>query len=101
MLECAKDFGESTIGNIKKNVEKIWCTVVHFTPLSIKVTTRVRNPLMDKMQLVYIEHQTKKKSSLSNIQLRSKTQKIYENLCNGDTVTEPEPFQASTGWLNS
>lgn len=83
MLGHAHNLGESTIHNIKKNAEKNSNCYGPPTPLSAKVTKRVRNPLMqkkEKMHSLYTENEMKKKSSLGNLQFRSKTLKIYELL---------------------
>jgi hypothetical protein len=42
-LGRAFNLGESTTRNIKKNADKIRTAVVHSTPLSAKITTKIRN----------------------------------------------------------
>lgn len=51
-LECAYNLNEYTIYNIKGNAEKIQSALVHSTPMFAKVTTRVRNPPMGKMEKI-------------------------------------------------
>jgi hypothetical protein len=92
-LGRAFNLGESTIRNIKNNADKIRTTVVHSTPLSAKITTKIRNPLMEKtekMLSLYNEHETK--SSLSNLALRSKALKIYERLSQEESVLNLSHF---------
>lgn len=59
-LGWAVNLGVSTIRNIKKNADKILSAVAHSMPFSAKITMKVKNPLMEKMLLLYIEHETKK-----------------------------------------
>ena len=45
--------GESTIRNIKANAEKIRASVLQSMPLSAKISIRVRNPLVQKMEKMF------------------------------------------------
>ncbi|XP_059800174.1 tigger transposable element-derived protein 1-like isoform X2 [Hypanus sabinus] len=98
--------GESTIRNIKKNAEKIKSAVVDSSQVSSKIVTKVRNPIMTKMEKMlslYIERETKTKTTLSFDHLRVKALEIYGRLCSeaseevsGDIVS----FNASRGWFS-
>lgn len=81
MHVLAYSLGEFAVSNMMKNTENGQSAVVHSALLSAKVTIRVRNPLikMEKMLLLYTNHETKK-SSLSNFQLKSRALKIYEGM---------------------
>lgn len=96
------NLGESTIRRIKSQADKIREAVINSADLSAKVTTKVRNPIIEKMEKLlnlYIENENKKNQPLSNASLRAKALSIYDRLCQEEGVDPAtEPFQASVGW---
>uniref|UniRef100_S4RNI2 HTH CENPB-type domain-containing protein n=1 Tax=Petromyzon marinus TaxID=7757 RepID=S4RNI2_PETMA len=101
-LGRAFNLGESTIRAINKNSAKIRSSVMHSTPLSAKKTTRVRNPLLEKMEkmlVVWVEDQYQKKIHISSSATRAKAMELYERLQQEEGGSQ-ESFLASKGWFD-
>ncbi|XP_059823047.1 tigger transposable element-derived protein 1-like [Hypanus sabinus] len=98
--------GESTIRNVKENAEKIKSAVIDSSQVSSKIVTKVRNPIMTKMEKMlslYIEHETKKKTTLSSDNLHVKVLEIYGRLCSEaseEVSSDIVSFNASRGWFS-
>lgn len=71
----------SSIRGIRKNVDKIWSAVKQFSALSAKLLTRVRNPVLEKMEnflTAWIEDQNQKLVLLSSAIVHEKMLKLYK-----------------------
>lgn len=95
--------GESTIRNIVKSADKFRAAVIQSSSLSSKIATKVRNHIlekMDKLMVMYIDHENMKKSCVLNATVRCQALRIYERLCHEAGDDAPvEAFLASKGWF--
>ncbi|XP_013773530.1 tigger transposable element-derived protein 1-like [Limulus polyphemus] len=100
VLGCPYNLGKLTLCAIKKNADKINSSVIQSIPPSAKMMTKIRNPLLVKMEMLglWIEDQNQKKMNLSFISIRGKALEIYECLIQEDGGAE-QPFMASKGWF--
>ena len=96
---------ESSIRTIKKSAEKIRSSIAHSCSPATKKSLRVRNPLLEKMEMMlvsWMEDQKGKKVTVNTTAIRAKALKLYRELQQEDGCpSATEPFMASKGWFEN
>jgi hypothetical protein len=96
---------ESTVRTIKKSAEKIRSVIAQSCSVAAKKFIRVRNPLLEKMEMMlvaWMEDQKKLKSVLNSTIIRAKALKLYKHLQQEDGApSATESFLASKGWFEN
>jgi hypothetical protein len=94
---------ESSIRTIKKSAEKIRSSIAHSCSPAAKKSLRVRNPLLEKMEMMlvtWMEDQKEKKLAVNTTTIRAKALNLYKELQGEDGCPSAvEPFLASKGWF--
>ena len=99
VLGCVFNLGESTIRNTVRSADKICAAVIQSSSLSSKITTKVCNPILEKMEKLLCTLTMKiQRKVVLNAMVRFKVLRIYEHLCHeaGDNALL-EPILASKG----
>jgi len=95
---------ESSIRTIRKSAEKIRSSIAHSCSPAAKKSLRVRNPLLEKMEMMlvtWMEDQKGKKMTVNTTAIRAKALKLYRELQQEDGgPSATEPFMASKGWFD-
>lgn len=94
---------ESSIRTIRKSADKIRSSIAHSCSPAAKKSLRVRNPLLEKMEMMlvtWMEDQKGKNMTVSTTAIRAKALKLYKELQQEDGGSSAtEPFMASKGWF--
>lgn len=92
---------ESSVRTIRKSAEKIRSSIAHSFSPAAKKSLRVRNPLLEKMEmmlLTWMEDQKGKKVTVNTTAIHAKALKLYKELQQEDGgPSATEPFMASKG----
>lgn len=97
------DVNESSIRTIRKSAEKIRSSIAHSCSPAAKKSLRVRNPLLEKMEMIlvtWMEDQKGKKMTVNTTAIRAKALKLYKELQQEDGgPSATKLFMASKGWF--
>jgi hypothetical protein len=96
---------ESSIRTIKKSAERIRSAIAQSCSLTAKKSLRVRNPLLERMEMMlttWMADQKERNMVINPTIIRAKALKLYKHLQqeNGGP-SAAEPFLASKGWFEN
>ncbi|KAG0717285.1 CENPB DNA-binding domain-containing protein 1 [Chionoecetes opilio] len=96
----------STVVTIKKDKNKIKSSAKNATPLTAKLATRHRPPIMEEMERLLALWVDDMCMCMTNILMQEKARSLYDDLLAKDEASAgpngaaaPPPFNASKGWL--
>lgn len=94
---------ESSVHTIRKSAEQIRSSIAHSCSPAAKKSLRVRNPLLEKMEmmlLTWMEDQKRKRMTVNTTAICAKALKLYKELQQEDGgPSATEPFMTSKGWF--